>query len=196
MMDTGEITGIVLCGGRSSRMGREKGLCLLQGKPLVAYAIELIQPFCNTIILSAHHDAYKRLDYRIVSDMYPGIGPLGGLYSSLSASGTSSNLVIACDMPLVPPGLISEMINQAEGYDAVVPRYQGRAEPLCACYKKKLTEVFEESIRQKKYGLQEIISGMQVHMIDIVPAMPFYRDDIFLNVNSMDQLKAIENKLR
>ena len=192
MVDPSEITGIVLCGGRSSRMGAEKGLCLLWGRPLIENAIELIRPFCSDIIIGANHDDYRQFGYRVVPDVYPGIGPLGGLYSSLCASITGVNLVIACDMPMVPSGLISMIIKQVEDYDAVVPQYKGRAEPLCACYKKSLTDAFDQCIRQKKFKLQEILPGLRVNLIDIVPGMPFYRDNIFANVNSMDQLKAME----
>ncbi len=196
MADRSEITGIVLCGGRSSRMGTDKGLCLLRGRPLIEHAIDLLRPFCSAIILSAPHDAYSKFECRVVPDVYPGIGPLGGLYSSLCASVTNFNLVIACDMPMVPAGLISMLMNQVEDYDAVVPCYNGRIEPLCAFYNKKLSEAFDHSVRNKKYKLQEIIQGLNVKLIDVEPGMPFYHDNIFMNVNSMDQLWAIEKNLK
>jgi molybdopterin-guanine dinucleotide biosynthesis protein A len=194
--DSKNITGIVLSGGQSSRMGRDKGLCLLHGKPLAGYVINVIRPFCDSLIISANNRDYDDFGYRVVPDLITGIGPAGGIYSSLAASMTEHNLVISCDMPLVSPGLISFILDQSDGFEAVIPVFNGHPEPLCAYYRQHVYKTFSASIEKGMLKIQDIIKGLNVRMIDIVPELDFYRPDLFINLNSLTELQALEEKIR
>ena len=81
-----EITGIVLAGGKSSRMGQEKGLAEFDGKPMIAYALEALAPLCTEILISSNSNAYNHLGYRVVPDIIANSGPMGGIYSCMLQS--------------------------------------------------------------------------------------------------------------
>jgi len=118
------VTGIILAGGKSSRMGAEKGLQELCAKPLIHYAIEVLSGLCNTIIISSSSEAYKSLGHKVVADVIPGIGPMGGIYSALQQSKTEENLVLSCDLPFVSQELMSYILEYSMGYCVVFIIYQ------------------------------------------------------------------------
>ncbi len=98
-----EVTGIILSGGKSSRLGEEKGLALFNGKPLIQYAIDILKPVCDKIIISANNqlDEYAKFGFEIVEDQVKGIGPMAGLIAGLNKSVTRYNFVLSCDTPFV-----------------------------------------------------------------------------------------------
>ena len=85
-----------MAGGKSSRMGTDKGLMTFQGKRLVEYAIELLQPFCSEIIISTNQAGYEGFGFKTVSDVYRDCGPVGGLHAALSESNYDYNLIVSC----------------------------------------------------------------------------------------------------
>lgn len=130
---------ILLCGGRSTRMGRDKGLLEWEGRPLIVHAAELLQSMFQEVLLVAGDK--KRyaglLNLPILGDRIAGLGPLGGIYTGLLASSNGWNFVLACDMPRVRPTLIALLLSEIEeAYKVVVPRVRGHFEPLLAFYHK------------------------------------------------------------
>ncbi|HPG34509.1 MAG TPA: molybdenum cofactor guanylyltransferase, partial [Lentimicrobium sp.] len=78
MINKSQITGIVLAGGKSTRMGTDKGLMIFQGKPLVMYSIDLLSMFCGRILISSNNPEYAKFGYEIIADELPGAGPMAG----------------------------------------------------------------------------------------------------------------------
>ena len=107
-----ELTGIILSGGKSSRLGKENGVCLLQGKPLIEYSFDLLKNFCDSIIISSSSNDYEYLGCQIVKDEIQGIGPAGGIFSCLRASGNDENFIMSCDMPMLTDDLIRFLLSQ------------------------------------------------------------------------------------
>ena len=196
MSDWDDITGIILAGGKSSRMGRDKGLCLLGGKPMISYAVRVLEPFSRSLVVGANEDAYEQLGYPVIRDLFPGIGPIGGIYSCLSACRTKGAFVLSCDMPLLGGDLIAHILAHREGVQAVVPCFRGRPEPLCAYYRQDASRVFLQSIENGNYKLQDVIGKLKTRHLDIDPALPFYREDLFTNLNSEVDLAMAELRLR
>ncbi len=89
-----KVTAIILAGGKSSRMGADKGMQKLFGKPLVSYAIGELYGLCDDIIIRSSSAEYAGFGYKLVADEFPGIGPMGGVYSALRQSETNDNLVL------------------------------------------------------------------------------------------------------
>jgi molybdopterin-guanine dinucleotide biosynthesis protein A len=87
-------------------MGRDKGLCLLNGKSLVGYAIDVLKEVCHPVLISANTIDYKSFGYPVIRDKVSGIGPLGGIYSSLLKSSNELNFILSCDMPLISTDLV------------------------------------------------------------------------------------------
>ena len=110
-------TGIILAGGRSQRMGTDKGLLLLDGKSFVSHIYKALQPLFgeNCIIVSSNPD-YDFLGCTRVEDIIPNKGPLGGIYTGLKYSKTKMNIVVSVDAPLVTTELLQWMLASIQNY--------------------------------------------------------------------------------
>ncbi len=188
-MNKQNVTGIVLAGGASSRMGRDKGLCEFKGKLLVKYAIEALLPLCHTILISSNNiNNYKVFGYQVVTDEYKNIGPIGGIYSSLKASTTKHNLIISCDTPFLNTQLLSFVLANSNNFDIVAPEH-GNAfvEPLSAYYSSNIINKLEESIQQKDYKLMNFFKKIRYQNLK-VDSIVGYSSKLFLNLNAPNDL--------
>ena len=189
-----DITGIILAGGKSSRMGTDKGLQELCGKPLISYTIQVLSKLCSTIIISTSSDAYQSFGYKTVADEIPGIGPMGGIYSALKQSETPKNLVLSCDLPFVSKELLSYILKNSEGFQAAVP-YQGNQhyEPLCGFYHLSALDQMQGFIETGNYKLPDLFEEIAINRLIIKNKLDFYSENLFFNVNSKHDLATAEN---
>jgi molybdopterin-guanine dinucleotide biosynthesis protein A len=164
-----DITGIVLSGGKGSRMGNDKGMMLYRGQELVKYSISLLQHFCATIIISSNReDLYSKFGYKVVHDIYKEIGPIGGIYSVLKESKTEKNLILSCDIPLLSEELFDEILLNVHGHDIVVPKHSnGHLEPLAGYYSKDIIPSIEELIRNKDYKMINLINTSNAGFVEV-----------------------------
>lgn len=129
-----DVTGVVLVGGRSRRMGRDKALLPFGGRPLVSRPLEACRAlFARTLLVGAPRPELCALGVPIVADEFPG-SPLGGLLTALRHAGTPWIFALACDLPWPEPRLMVRLVELRGGYDVVVPRSARGYEPLCAVY--------------------------------------------------------------
>lgn len=189
-----DITGIIMAGGKSSRLGQDKGLLQIGDKKLVEIATGLLSEVCTEVMISAGNPAYREFGCRVIPDIYTGIGPMGGLYSALSASRSQINVVLSVDIPFVNKGLIAHLISRLQDYQAVVPHTgPGRLEPLCAVYHSSVLPVIRKCIENENYKLQHFIEMVKVNKTVISDDLPFYTPHLFLNINTPgDYSKAIK----
>ena len=192
-----EVTGIILAGVKSSRMGADKGLQELCGKPLISYAIQVLTVLCDKIIISSSSKAYEIFGFEVIADEFTGIGPMGGIYSALRQSKTEKNLVLSCDLPFVSADLLSFILNSANGFEVAVP-YEGNRhyEPLCAFYRRSILQKMAEYIRNGNYKLPDLFDEIKINKLIIDKNLDFYNKDLFLNVNSKHDLEAAEKLMR
>jgi molybdopterin-guanine dinucleotide biosynthesis protein A len=142
------MTGIVLAGGESRRMGRDKAFLKLDGVPLIEHVLRTLRSiFPRIIIVTNNPSAYALYDAVVVTDAVYKRCPLTGIYSGLLHSTDEYNFVAACDMPFLNPGLISYMTGLVKDHDIVVPMIAGRVEPLHAIYSKKLLPIIEKRLQ-------------------------------------------------
>ena len=130
---------IILAGGRSRRMRREKPLLPVNGRPLIEAVIAQIRPCFGTILISAGaREKFSYLGLRVVEDEAPGQGPLLAILSALRASACHTNFIMACDIPVIHVPFLERILALAPGCEIVVPRYRdGKFEPLFAAYARK-----------------------------------------------------------
>ncbi len=140
------ISGAVLVGGKSRRMGRDKAMLSFHGSPLVARVVETIRPITTEVLLVGQELARFAWmsGVRMCQDIIPGVGPLAGIYSALRDASNSQSLIVACDMPFLNPRLLAFLCQTANGWDAVVPSIGGRLQPLHAVYARSCLPVIEE----------------------------------------------------
>lgn len=150
------VSGIILAGGQSRRMGRDKALIDFQGKPIIAHVIATLRELTNDVlVVSNRSDAYGPVGVRVVADYDPPCGPLGGIAAGLQAMDSELAIVVACDMPFLNVPLLRWLIDQAAGYDAVVPQTGAEYEPLHAIYRRTC---YDPIVRRIEQGDRRVIS--------------------------------------
>lgn len=117
------VSAVILAGGKSQRMGRDKAFIEFEGEPLIARVIARVRHLgTEVIVVAGNVEAYARFGARVLGDVYPGKGSLGGIYSGLLAAREEFALAVACDMPFLNPALLRYLISLAPQFDVVIPR--------------------------------------------------------------------------
>ena len=180
-------TAYILAGGKSVRMGEDKGLKLLHGKPLIQYVIDSLIPFFPEIKISTNNPEYNRFGYELAADIFPEKGPMGGIYTALKNSLFDDVFIIGCDMPCIS-ALSFNLLLQQKNQSATVAVYKGKVQPLFGIYNRNLIPLLEEKIKQNKLKMIEFLQEIEAIFIEMNDA------DIFLNINTLEDLKRLENK--
>lgn len=128
---------IILAGGQSSRMGQDKALLPYQGMTMLEHTIvTLLNIVSDIVIVTDRADRYQVPCGRIVTDMFPDSGPVGGILTGLTSLKPGSHIVVACDMPHLSVPVLQLLLKAATlEWDAVVPEINGQLQPLCAVYR-------------------------------------------------------------
>ncbi len=141
------VTGIVLCGGKSSRMGRQKAFLPYAGKTFIEHRFQSMKNlFAEVFLVTNHPDSYSHLSIDVVRDIIPDRGPLVGILSGLLVSQFDHAFVIACDMPLVDNKLMRQMASRRWGTDVLVLAHPDGVEPLLGIYSKRCIQPLEEAV--------------------------------------------------
>ena len=172
-------------------MGVDKAFLTVAGMPMIEHVLRALRPVVRQIIIVTNSPArYRSYDARVVTDMLDQRGPLTGIYSGIRGSDSEYNLVVACDMPFLKPEFLAYLLEQAPGYDAVVPVVGELIEPLHAVYSRKLLPVIEERIREDERKIQGIFARANVRYVtekEISRFDPERRS--FINLNTPQQYK-------
>jgi molybdopterin-guanine dinucleotide biosynthesis protein A len=184
------VSGVILAGGESRRLGRNKALVRIGGRPLIERVVETIAPLtAEVIVVVASPEQAAALplprSVRVVSDRYPGCGSLGGIFSGLAASGEPWTLVVACDMPFLDPTLLRHLMAARRGVDAVVPYLEGQPQPLHALYRKTCLVPMERMLRAGQLKIAPLFAAVRVRYADettIDRIDPSHRS--FFNINT------------
>lgn len=182
------ITGIILAGGESKRMGIDKSLVKYNNKRLIEYPIELLQKCCNEIIISSEINKLTEFNFQKVADEKGKFGPLSGIYSCLKASKNERNIVISCDMPLVSIELIKYLIQIQKEKELVMPFYNSHYEPLCAIYNKSLIPIIENQFEQNDFSPLSLIPITNFQKVEINESLDFFNNQLFKNINTLEDL--------
>jgi len=189
------VSGIVLAGGQSRRLGRDKALERLGGQALIRRVIERVSAGTSEIIVvvaegSRGESLPLTVHDRVALDIHPGCGPLGGIFSGLSAAREDWGLVVACDMPFLNPKLLMYLMSGREGVDAVVPVLGGRPEPTHALYSKACLPHIERRLKSNDLRISGFFGNVRVKYVpepDIAGLDPEFLS--FFNVNSPSDLE-------
>ncbi len=169
---------------------------------LIERVLSRLSSFNSDIILVVNagqsHNQFTRFPkLRFAVDIFPGRGPLGGIYTGLSASTTVKNLIVACDMPFLNVALLNYMINIADAYDIVVPRLKIGTENLHAVYSKKCLPAIGELINKNELRIFKLHSELNVRYVDEEEINRFDPNRLsFLNINTEADLKKAKELLK
>jgi molybdopterin-guanine dinucleotide biosynthesis protein A len=167
--------GFVLAGGRSSRMGRDKALLPWQGATLLEVAANKVRQATGNVTILGTPELYGHLGFPVLEDLIPDCGPLGGLYTALSATRTDWNLLVACDMPALTVDLLTRLLTEAAtcGADALVPKVDRLWQPLCAIYHRRLAPVAKSALDRKSLKMQDLVSQIDARSWPAPDPAPF-----------------------
>lgn len=185
------MTGIILIGGRSNRFGTDKVMAPMGEKILIERVTDIIAPLFSEVVLVGHvREGLK--DFRIVEDLTPGQGPLGGIRTALSVSKTPHCFVFAADMPNLSRAFIEHMISVTNDHDAVVPVWSKGREPLHAVYHRRILPKAAELLDKEVYRIFNLLSAIDTLIIGEETIRRFTDPAVtFANINTIEDLRLV-----
>jgi molybdopterin-guanine dinucleotide biosynthesis protein A len=189
-MNIEKITGVILAGGKNSRMGSDKGLLDVGGKKIIERIIEELKQAVEEIIIISNGDKYDYLGYKIYSDIIKDCGPMGGIHTALTYSITERNLIISCDMPFVSKNILKAIIEYSDKCEIAIPEHDnGTMEPLCAIYSKSCIGKFEKLLKKGEFKLKNSLKYFIVNKINFTQKK--LSGNEFLNINTPEEYQTI-----
>jgi molybdenum cofactor guanylyltransferase len=190
-----DISCIVLAGGKSIRFGHDKVSERIGNTSLLEQVISHVDPISKDIIIvTAKERTFAQLanhpKVKIVNDIFPGQGSLGGIYTGLVKSESLYNLVVAADMPFLNESLLRYMIKVAEGYDFILPHVNNWYEPLHAIYSKNCISSIESIMEQGKKVIVELFNYVKVRYVEAKEIDQFDPKHLsFFNINTREDME-------
>ena len=192
MKDKNNITGIILAGGKSSRMGKDKGFLELNGKTFMSHIIEALKPVVKEMIVVSNASDYDVFNLKRVEDMIEDAGPLAGLYTGLFHSETENNIVLSCDVPLISTGVLKKLIDGfTSEADVIQIESQGKTMPLIAMYKKHCWKHFLKQLEQGERRMRVVVEELQTKTLKLDTDSEQY----VRNINTLSELKELRHEL-
>jgi len=186
-----DVAVFILAGGKSTRMGADKAFVTLDGRTLLARALEVARSVTSAIRIVG--DSAKFAPFApVVEDIFPGCGPLGGIHAALRGSQFDLNLILAVDLPFLSPVLLDYLIQRARDSadaDVTVPRTARGWQPLCAVYRRQFSYLAEKALREGRYKIDALFEAARAQVIseEELQAAGF-SPDLFRNLNTPEDL--------
>ena len=194
-----EVTGVLLAGGKSRRMGEDKRYLVVGEETLLERGLGVLRSvFQEVLVVIAQDSPPVGVDARVVRDLVPECGSLGGLYTGLMRATTSSIFVVACDMPFLDRTVIAQFTSRRATADIVMAKLAAQLHPMHALYGKRCLPVLEQMIQARQLKIQELVShaSLRVQYVteaDLLAIDPSGRS--FQNVNTPADLEAARSLL-
>lgn len=191
-----QVSGFVLAGGKSTRMGQDKAALQLNGRTLLEHALAAMRQVCRDVAILGKHELYGEMG-PVHEDIFPGCGPLGGIHSALSHSQTEYNLVIAVDTPFLQPEFLSYVVERAVASGAVVttPEIGNYTQPLCAVYSLAFLPVAEQALKSGSYKITPLFPRDRTLVIKEPELRRFaFGAEMFENLNTPEDMERARRR--
>ena len=189
-----DVTGVLLAGGKSRRMGYDKAHIEVNGQSMLSISLELLCHHFSRVLIAGDRPDLAQAKIPAIADIYPG-SALGGLHTGLQAAATDWIFVAPCDMPHPDARILKLLIKQRNGFDAVVPRTPAGYEPVFALYHKNCLQPMEEMLQKGQYRIYDFYQRINIHYLDS-QQMPEGWERSLLNVNTPEQLDELRKEQR
>jgi len=191
------ITGVILAGGQSRRMGQNKALMSLGGKRLVDRVVEVMREVFHDLLMVTNTPAvYADLGIPMVRDVWPEKGSLGGVYSAIYHVTTPYCLVVACDMPFLHTGVLRYLITQIADYDVIIPDVLDELQTLHAIYSKACLPPIERRLEANRLRIVGFFPDVRVRTVTASELQPYDAELLaFQNLNTPEEFEAAEQRL-
>ncbi|KAF6634774.1 molybdenum cofactor guanylyltransferase [Paenibacillus sp. EKM208P] len=206
-----KVTGIIVAGGRSSRMGQDKALLEIDGATMLERTYTTLQQAAQrVVVVTRDNQGYGLSGMETVPDVFPGMGPLSGIHAGLSASTTEWGMVVACDMPFVQPEVLHDLLVVTEKWtelqgttepalQAVISSMDGRIHPLLAVYHRSVLPSAEECLRSRRLRLTDWLDKLNVRYAT-VEDLPGVSEDMWhkaaFNMNNPQDYQLAKEQLK
>lgn len=195
-----QATGVILAGGKSTRMGADKAFLEIGREEMIRrIAGELKKVFKEILICGGKEETGKRLGLKVVGDLIKGGGPLSGIHAALHHMSHQKCLVVACDMPFINAGMAQCIVKHAEGYDVAVPRHGIHLQPLFAVYGRGCIPAIEQSLAASRYKIVDFYPMVRVNYVSEEKLRALADIDFaFFNVNTpvdLEKARELERKI-
>jgi molybdopterin-guanine dinucleotide biosynthesis protein A len=194
----GQVTGFVLAGGRSTRMGADKAFLEWDGGTLLAHAMHILSSITPDVRILGARQKFGKYG-QVVQDEYANHGPLAGIHAALRAAASELNLILAVDMPLVETRFLQYLVQEAGKCSATVtlPRAGGGWQPLCAVYRPSFTALVEPALLQNRNKIDALFAATEVRILDEDElSMHGFSPGIFQNLNTPEDLLRLRHQLQ
>lgn len=195
------ITGVLLVGGESRRMGKNKALLEIEGKPLIQRNLEVLDSVCSQVLISSREaNLYTGYGYEVIPDVVKGKGPLVGLCSALRQADYEHIFLVACDMPLLNQHAIRFIWKRVGDFDAAVPYALGKIHPLHAVYHKRTLPIIEENLQKETLKITQVVYNLKTNILRIEDeATDSMEEELILqslsNVNTPEEWETLLGKV-
>lgn len=185
------IGAVILCGGKSRRMGSDKAMLTFDGLPFLERLLHELSDFDELLISVDSPENHSQIKLPTITDIYPDCGPMGGLHAALNSCKAEALLTLSCDMPLFRRELAEYLCAElAPDADAVVPlTSDGRMHPLCAVYRKSTVPIFETLLRSGNFRMRDALKKLSVRYVTISDTP--YSEKYLQNVNTPAEFDAL-----
>ncbi len=189
------LNGLVLAGGKSSRMGEDKGVMQWFGKEHRYFLADMLTPFCNSVYISCREDQKDELvhnHYQCIPDAYPGCGPLGAILSAFQANHRAAWLVVACDLPLLNQGVIQQLVNERDAARIATSfksPHDHLPEPLLAIWEPAAREFLLQSLSNQIRCPRKVLNEKNTKIV--IPEYP----EALLNANTPEDASRAKRML-
>jgi molybdopterin-guanine dinucleotide biosynthesis protein A len=197
LYDARTITGVILAGGKSSRMGQNKALMSLGGHRLIDRVVHVLRDiFADLLLVTNSPDIYADLEVPMVSDVFPEKGSLGGIYSAVVHAPALYCFVVACDMPFLQPSVIRYLVEQMVDNDVVIPDVHGEMQPLHAIYSKACLAPMRQRLDANRLKIIGFLSAVRVRIVSTGEMLALDPQlYTFQNLNTPEEFQAAEQRL-
>lgn len=183
MTSNDKITAAILAGGKSSRMGQDKGLMYFKDKMLIDYIIDEVKKITDKIIIITNNPEYKQFGYPCHSDLIKNSGPIGGIFTALTFSETRKTLILSCDSPFITSDVLSILADKTKEEDVIVFENGGVAEPLIAVYDKNCLKEIKELIKNNMLKMKDALNSLETLRYKF-DEYDFDNEKIITNINT------------
>ena len=179
----------ILCGGKATRMGEDKGLVVFKGKSFMEWILEAVRPLSSSIFLLSKNQEYTRFGYPVIADLVQEKGPVGGIYSALYHTQSDWNLILSCDIPQITTSIVEELFLLAsqEKSDLVMITDGNHDYPLVGIYHKRLSTYFLQAIEEDKLKLCPLVDALNPSRMWVMPK----DQQCISNINSREELQNL-----
>lgn len=190
--DPADVTGVILAGGQSRRMGRDKATLSLAGRTLFEHALHALDAVFERVLIAGDRPDLASTAVPCFPDTYPG-STLGGIHGGLKAAQTPWIFVAPCDLAAPDPNLIRHLLPYRHQHEAVVPRTPKGFEPVFALYHKNCLPAMEQMLRTGNYRIYDFYDRIRVRLVE-AREMPAGWETSLINLNSPHDLQQLNQE--